>query len=336
MNLFVVTSPLQYICALEAKNHFNCQNNILLLVNQKTEHGLQQQKRLIDNSEWQHVVTISRDNRSKQVPQAIKQIKKHLAGVSIEHFFYAEYNGWRTKLLIKNLPVNKEVYFDDGTMTLLEYGNHIIPGQPYYRPRLLVDLKVRFNGCKPIGRLEQSNDLEIFSMFELKQNKFKLHQNNLSTLKQRYGNPELYRNDAPIGFIGQGAIGDKNQVSVDDYVSSINQLVEQTSTDIIYFPHRTEKTEVRKRLMRNPNIQYHQGEYPLEIELIDKQIKLSALVGTYSTVMFTCRKLYPNMPIVATNVHHHDSVFLEELNKQLIKCNVMIIDKETSLGDALK
>ncbi|WP_394242631.1 glycosyltransferase 52 family protein [Vibrio astriarenae] len=333
MNLFVVTSPLQYICALEAKAYFKCTNNVLLLVNQKSEHGLQQQKKLIDESEWEHVISIGRDNRSKQVPGAIKQVKAILKGQPLERLFYAEYHGWRTKLLLRNLAPVQEIYFDDGTMTLLEYGNFILPGKAYSRPRFLVDLKVRLNGCQPIGTLAQTDNLEIFSMFELDQDQFKLHHNDLIALKERYGNPSLYNPSAPIGIIGQGAIGDKNQPSVDEYVTSIFELTEQITTDIIYFPHRTEKATVRQKLESHPKIQYHYGEFPMEIELIDKKIELSALVGAYSTAMFTCRKLYPEMPIVARNVYHRDPLFLDELNKQLIKCSVKIIDNTTSLKE---
>ncbi|PMM40265.1 glycosyltransferase 52 family protein [Vibrio splendidus] len=333
MNLFVVTSPLQYICALEAKIHFKSLNNILLLVNQDSEHGLKQQKKLIKVSEWEHIISIGRDNRSKQVPSAIKQVKAMLKDQPLERLFYAEYNGWRTKLLLRNLTPEKEIYFDDGTMTLREYGTHIIPGLDYSRPRLLVDLKVRLNGCQPIGTLAQTDNLEIFSMFDLVQDRFTLHRNGLHALKAQYGNPSLYNPSAPIGIIGQGAIGDKNQPSVDEYVTSILELSEQITTSIIYFPHRTEKAAVRQKLEGHPNIQYHYGEFPMEIELIDKKIELSALIGAYSTAMFTCRKLYPDMPIIARNVYHRDPLFLDELNKQLIKCSVKIIDNTTSLKD---
>ncbi|MFN1551732.1 glycosyltransferase 52 family protein [Vibrio natriegens] len=334
MNLFLVTSPLQYICALEAREYFGCEDNILLLVSQKSTHGLEQQDKLIDKNEWQHVVTIGRDNRSKYVPRAIKQINAILQGRILERFFYAEYHGWRTKLLLKNLPVEQEVYFDDGTMTLLEYGKHILTGEYYSRPRFLVDLKVRLNGCQPIGSLPPSDNLEIFSMFQLEQHAFKLHHNHLSMLKQRYGNPDLYNPSAPVGIIGQGAIGDKNQPSIDEYVQSILELAQQITTEIIYFPHRTEKPAVREKLERHPKIQYHYGEYPMEIELIDKRIELSALVGAYSTAMFTCRKLYPEMPIIARNVYHPDPLFLKALIDQLGKCRITIVDNPESLAES--
>lgn len=47
MNLFSVTSPFQYICAIEAKAHYKTKNNILLLVEQASELGLSQQEKIV-------------------------------------------------------------------------------------------------------------------------------------------------------------------------------------------------------------------------------------------------------------------------------------------------
>ncbi|MEI8599500.1 hypothetical protein P4S64_23145 [Vibrio sp. M60_M31a] len=73
----------------------------------------------------------------------------------------------------------------------------------------------------------------------------------------------------------------------------------------------------------------------MEIELIDKRIELSALVGAYSTAMFTCRKLYPEMPIIARNVYHPDPLFLKALIDQLGKCRITIVDNPESLAEEL-
>ena len=330
MNLFLVTSPLQYICALEAKQYFACKESILLLVNQKSQHGLEQQQKLLKKEEWSQIIQIERGNRSFSIPNAIKKIKKTLNGIPCECFFYAEYNAWWTKLLIRNLPIKKEIYFDDGTLTLAEYSKFILPKKDFYRPRLLQDFVVRLNGCKPIGRLPQSNTLEIFTLFELEKEKIPLHKNKLKHLKQSYGYPELFNKSAPLGFIGQGAVGNKNQKTIESYLKELETLARYSNRNIIYFPHRTERKEVKDALLKTDYITYHYSEYPLEIELIDKKIQLSALIGTYSTVMFTCRLLYPEMPIYTLSDTYPDAIFQKELRKQLKIINVQSIDKLTS------
>ncbi len=331
MDLFVVTSPMQYICAMEAKDYFDSQNAILLLVNQKSALGLEQQNRLINKDDWSHVISIERGNRSFAVPKAIKQIQKVLNGETIKRFFYAEYNAWRTKLMIKNLPIQKEVYFDDGTLTLAEYPKYVLPKTEFYRPRLLQDIAVRLNGCKPIGRLKQSQNLEIFTMFELTPAAHNIHKNNLTRLKKQYGHPNLYKEGAPIGFIGQGAVGDKYQKSVKQYVEELELLASSANRKIIYFPHRTERDDVREVLKNQEHIIYHRSEYPLEIELIDKQIELSGFIGTYSTVMFTARLLYPELPIYTISNDFPDKVFKEELDRQFKAINIKKINSFNDL-----
>ncbi|EPU2898075.1 glycosyltransferase 52 family protein [Vibrio vulnificus] len=297
MNVFLVTSPFQYICAREAKHHYKTTDNILVLVNQESEPGITQQKKLVDLSEWDHVLTTSRTSRSKQVPVVINKIRKLARGHSIEHFFHAEYNAWRTKLMLRNLDIVKEVYFDDGTLTINEYEEVIRPKTCYYRPRLLPDLLTRFRGCRPIGRLEQSNNLELFTLFDIPAPIHHIERNTLENLKSRYNLESLYDANAPIGFIGQGAIGHKRRKTIASYVKEISYFQKKLNKPIIYFPHRTESDEVRKQILTLDNITYHHSELPLEIELIDKQIHLSALVGILSTVQYTALMLYPKMPI---------------------------------------
>ncbi|ENX3946835.1 glycosyltransferase 52 family protein [Photobacterium damselae] len=331
MNVFLVTSPLQYIVALEAKRYFACKNCLLLLVNQDTAHGMEQQNKLFCHDDWDYVIQIDRSNRSIQIPKVIKQIRRQLNGKSIDCFFYAEYNGWRTKLMIRNLPIEQEVYFDDGTMTLLEYPKFILPKTVFYRPRFLQDLIVKLQGCQPVGRLEQSGKLDIFTMFDLKSAAHRIHKNTFEGLKEHYGNPDLYNAEAPIGYIGQGAIGDKGQKPVQEYVDELVALSKTAKRHILYFPHRTEREDVRRTLMDNEHIIYHRSEYPLEIELIDKHIELSGLVGTYSTVMFTCRLLYPDMPIYTISNDYPDSNLRDELQRQFKAINVQKINRFDSL-----
>lgn len=297
MNLFLVTSPFQYICAEEALRTYDTQNNILLLVKQSSEPGISQEAKLLDRKKWQHIIEIPRVSRSKHVPRAIKAIKKLTKGKRVDHFFHAEYMAWRTKLILRNLPINKEVYFDDGTLTVSEYDESIRLGTIYYRPRFIQDLQVRLRGCKPIGHLKQSKNLELFTIFDIRNPKHRIVKNELSVLRETYRTQELFDENAPIGFIGQGAIGHKRCKTIKQYISEIRHFSSDNQKQILYFPHRTESEELRKEVEKIPNLRYHASELPLEIELVDKQIKLSALVGILSTVQYTSTLLYKDMPI---------------------------------------
>ena len=323
MNVFLVTSPLQYICALEAKQYFNCKNNILLLVKQTSKQGILQQDKLLDHNDWQHVIILERNSRSIVVPKGIKKVKAILNGTPIEHFFYAEYNAWRTKLLIRNLDIKKEIYFDDGTLTLLEYEHYIKPQKSFHRPRFIHDLIVRFNGAKPVGLLPKSDSLEIFSLFNIESETITCHKNQLTRLKEFYGHPQLFNPTTPIGFIGQGGIGDKYKKSVDEYVTELFNLSNKLNKKILYFPHRTENEKVKALLIASDHIIYHQSELPLEIELIDKGIQLSALICSFSTVLFTCRLLSSKIPLYSLFDTHPDKKFERVIRKEMTRIGVV-------------
>lgn len=297
MNIFLVTSPFQYICANEAKEAYNTKENILVLVNHNSEPGLSQQKKLVDYSEWDHVIITKRKNRSKNMPKVIKNLLHINKKGKIEHFFHAEYNGWRTKLMLRNLPIEKEVYFDDGTLTINEYEEFIRPKINYFRPRLIQDLIIRLRGCQPIGNLPQSENLELFTIFNIIKPEHPVQKNTFQALKKQYKINSLYHPNAPIGFIGQGSIGHKGHKKVDVYINEVLHFSNHFKKEIIYFPHRTESEYVRQRIMQIDKITYHHSELPLEIELVDKKIHLAGLVGILSTVQYTALMLYPNMPI---------------------------------------
>lgn len=297
MNLFLVTSPFQYLCAVEALNAYKTDNNILLLVKQGSEPGISQEKALLDRTQWQHIIEIPRVSRSKHVPNAIHKIKNITHNQPLSHFFHAEYSAWRTKLLLRNLVIENEVYYDDGTLTINEYEESIRTKSIYSRPRFLQDLMIRIRRCTPIGQLEQSKNLELFTIFDIKDPIHLVRKNSLHEMKKKYNAVDLYDKKAPIGFIGQGSIGHKRMKSIATYLNEIKHFSETTNNSIIYFPHRTESEEVTRQVKKIKNLEYHYSQMPLEIELIEKKIKLSALVGNVSTVQYTSLILYKGMPV---------------------------------------
>lgn len=297
MNLFLVTSPFQYICALEAKHHYSTKNNILILAQERSKQGKKIEKKVVNHDDWDHVILIGRTSRTTEIPSTIKKVKEIIKDNKLEHFFHAEYTAWRTKLLLKNLPIETEVYFDDGTQTINQYEESIRPKVDFYRPRFFQDLLIKLQGCQATNRMPQSKNLEIFTIFDIPNPEHIIRQNTLSVLKKKYQTPSLYDSNAPIGFIGQGSIGRKRKKTVNSYIREVMYFKEKHQSQVIYFPHRTESEEVKQRIMAIDGITYHQSELPLEIELIDKKIKLSGLVGILSTVQYTALLLYPNMPI---------------------------------------
>lgn len=151
--------------------------------------------------------------------------------------------------------------------------------------------------------------------------------NNFDLLINNYGKDDFYNSTAPIGFIGQGAIGSKGHPSIDEYINLIKNTFNKENKKIIYFPHRNEKQELTEKIKKLSYITYHESKHPLEIELIINQIQLSSLIGMYSTVMFTGRKLYSDMPIYCLNKNIYSDEKVQDLvNKELKSSNITFLE----------
>ena len=63
MNLFLVTSPFQLLCAIEAKSQYSAVNNILVLREEKSLTSAAQMKLLLNKSEWDHILYLGRKSK---------------------------------------------------------------------------------------------------------------------------------------------------------------------------------------------------------------------------------------------------------------------------------
>jgi hypothetical protein len=303
MDVFLVTSPLQYICALEACHQYNSSENILVLIEQKASIGIKHMEAIFDGAKWTHVIRCTRDNRSFNVPKIIKQIKK-ISGGTLDRFFFSEYIAWRTKLFMRNLTFKEHIYFDDGTLTFDDYYDHIMPRKEFYRPRPFNDFLIRLNGCKPIGKLPYFENTEIFSIYEFPDCSTKYRKNNMSLLRTEiHKNTEGFK---PFSiFIGQACIDQKGHIHSEEYISLLEKYSALASETVLYLPHRTETEAVSEKISAIKNLRFHHSNYPIEIELYRKRIQPVELMGISSTALSTLAKLYPEATI---RLIHQDEI----------------------------
>lgn len=316
MNIFLVTSPFQYICANEARFSYQTTNNVLILEINDSRTGISQLIDLVDTSDWEHIIYISSKSRTITTPRLIKKIIKLSTDGKFEHFFFAEYNSWRVNLIKRNINFLKHIYFDDGTATLFEYDENIKNKKAYHRPRVLQDFLVRMQGCQKIGKLEYNKSLEIFSIFDISDPVCNIQRNTLAELRKKIHAGQCYDSTAPVGIIGQGAVGEKGHISVSDYIEKI-ESISHNQDAIIYFPHRSESAEVTNKIKLFKNIIYHHSEKPLELEIADKKIKLSHLYGIASTALYTMSIIYKEIPISTFDIQNSKETRTSRISEYL-------------------
>lgn len=297
MNVFLITSPFQYICANEARLAYKLKNNILLYVEQVSEAGIEQMEKIFDATAWQHIIRIPRSNRTFHVPSAIKKLKKLLGQKTIDNFIFSEYHGWRTNLFLANLTSEHYIYIDDGTTTLLEYDDFIVPNTPYTRKRTIQDSLLRLQGLTPPQQRTQNDKLELFSIFDFEEDNIVFRKNNLDGLKELIHSTNVYENTAPIGVIGQACVGEKRGISIETYIEELSAIADNEPKGIVYFPHRTESEAVKNKVMKIDNLIYHHPSLPIEMEIALSGQKLSGIKGVTSNALYTVSLIYKDLPI---------------------------------------
>ncbi len=318
MNVFLVTSPFQYICANEAREYFNTEANLLVLVEQDTPRGQKNMDHIFDQSKWDDIIRIPRTNRTFQVPKAINYIKNK--NENIENLFLSEYHGWRSNVFIKNVPAEKIIYLDDGLATLIEYEEQIKPDIPYKRKRIFNDLVLKLQGITPPNYMQRQKNFEIFTIFELEETSVKIHRNRMSSLRSCLNSAACYEPSAPIGFIGEANVGVyKEGVQPVGYLSTIRNVLAESGRPMIYFPHRMEQDDIFKAVSRIPGVTIHNSESPIEREIGEKNIKLSHLYGYSSTALYTLSIIYCEIPIHILENENMAGSLSNSFNNYLIK-----------------
>nr|VVV02830.1 hypothetical protein AW0309160_00155 [Aliivibrio wodanis] len=296
MNVFLVTSPFQYICANEARLHYKTKNNTLVIVEQDVERGKKNMEYILDKTVWDEIISIPRSQRTLRIPRVINKIKNK--NKKIERLILSEYHGWRSNLFMANFPSAELIYIDDGSATLIEYEELIVTKKPYQRKRLLNDLLIRFQKIKPATYIPFNKNLEIFTIFNLKKNHCKITKNNMEGLRKNLLTENSFNIESPIGFIGEANVdAGKDCIKLSDYLKEINKILDNTTKDIVYFPHRMETKKIRDKIESINRIKYHNSTMPLELEISKSNLSLSKLIGYSSTALYTLSIIYNEIPL---------------------------------------
>lgn len=319
-NIYYVTSPFQYLCALEARQALPEKHSILILEVGDTGKGLTQLEELVSNDHWDEIFRLSTGNRTITTPKLIRKLNATLKSIgrTVQYFCYGEYTSWRINLILNNVQHQVPVYFDDGTLTLVEYETYIKHQKVFHRSRWLQDALLRFQGTKPLTQKPFNPQFTLFSLFGFPDCQLHYIENSFGSLLARYGQHELYDAAGPVAFIGQGAIGHRKMKPVDVYLEEIHEAIALTpSKSITYFPHRSETSSVREAISSIEGVSYHDSNQPLEVEALANKLTFSRLIAPYSTVLFTFKKLSPDLPI--TFIREKEDI----LSKQLITREIM-------------
>lgn len=329
MNLFLINSPFQLICALETKEEYKLENNILAITKQATEKSQKQLNSLVKKEDWDHIVNLPGTAKVFTVPLFIRKVKKMTEGSPLKNIIYPDYLCWRANLIIKNIDHKKSIMIDDGAMTITHYLDYLKDKKSFSRPKGFKDTLLKLMFLQPVKNIKFRDNFELYSTFHFPCEDFIKKTNNLNVLKHHIKNTSVMNNSSPAAFIGQGYIG--SIAKIKDYIKKIDTFHNIVKKDIIYFPHRAESSEVKKAVSNLDYIIYHDSEWPIELELSEKSISISSIGGVMSTALYTLSLIYSDIKIynirAESNYYFDDYAYKESLyvEKYYANSNIIVV-----------
>lgn len=299
-NLFLITSPLQLINAIEAKEHFKLTSNILVVI--FTEHASKnknQISRLIKEEEWDQVIRF--DQRLKNSKTTfLRQIKlvKLLQKESYNMLFCGDFSSIN-KLIIANVEKQKVYLMDDGATTINRHIHEL--GVKHSDQKIPLTKKIRhwrFNlfGLKTIP----TDTINLFTSYDL----------------TPHGNEEIVRNelkyfketflahatvDNTVYFLGQ-PLSDIEMITRETYLGYLKAIRDYYGTKIVYIPHRAEHTMQDIEAMQDESFEVMYTDLPIELEFITANRYPMQIASFYSSALFTLNIIYPECTITAFEI----------------------------------
>ncbi|HIP55890.1 MAG TPA: hypothetical protein EYG97_02600 [Arcobacter sp.] len=284
-NIFILRSPLQIINAIEAIEHFDLINNILILIYNKLDSNAKQMEELIDTYSWDKVVKLEQKSRSKlfDYVRLVKELKKE----SYHYLFFGNL-GTIQKVIIANVNKEKVFLLDDGTSTITYYHEFIKPNK--INKFNFREFRFLFFGLKFIVE----DNINFFTYFDLKSiDTIEIHHNSLSKLKSK--STSTLQSEHTY-FIGQ-PLDDIDILNETQYKNMLEEIANKEK--IFYIHHRAESKSLKETIksIKNINFEIVTTDMPLELYFLKNNIIPFKIISCYSTALTTMELMFKNIKI---------------------------------------
>ncbi|MDA8980737.1 alpha-2,8-polysialyltransferase family protein [bacterium] len=291
MNVFVIDSPLQLLCAEEARSHFKIEpeNSFLVVV----QHDFEAKMLFTivkgwSLEDWPNIVLIAKA-RVLNVAHLILEVRRVSSLISerVERVFISH-----DRMLFRALgrAVKGEEFWllDDGTGTLRVVENRKVSPEKLGKRRFK-DIIIGGIGLKG----EELKKLNYFTFLDIEPLPGEaVIRHGFPMLRE--GLPKIKRNPDCVLLLGVGIV-EQGIVTESEYRSYLDFVEKYYEGKTIYYaPHRVENVQNLKRRFERSSIQVLSLSRPIEIELIEQTLPENpgVLAGFWSTAFTTCRAIF--------------------------------------------
>jgi len=304
VNLFIITSPLQLINAIEAREHFNTTNNHLVAIfTEFKSKNKDQIIKLINKNDWDNILEF--DIRPVGTTSTFfRQVElvKILKNGSYINVFCGDLSSI-IKLILSNINKKKIYLLDDGATTINRHLNELNSNKKKKTSTKKIFRQLRFNLLGLKTALKET--INMFTSYKLTPHADEqIIHNDLAYFKKTF---LLKSNlDENVYFLGQ-PLSELGIVDRETYLKYIDTVKKHyLNKKIIYIPHRFEKNIEAIEELQNSSFRVQHIDLPIELEFINTNKYPMQICSFFSSALFTLNILYPNAEITAFAINYED------------------------------
>ena len=290
-NLHIARSPLQLINIIEAIESLELLNNILIVIERKSQDNNSQIQKVLKSVDyrWEKSFYIQKTSNSNLLAyvKMIKELKK----LSFSHMFTGDIDSI-SNVIVANLRPDKVFLVDDGTSTLKRH------------EALLQDEKLRFKDKVKLFRFNLFGlrshtpyKINFFTFFDIHQKADEIIiKNEFKSLKKRF-KLSASKSDK-VYILGQPLYG--KEISETTFIENLKRILDfYSAKEIIYLKHRYENPTDNIKALLNGRAEIVQNEYPIELDFLIKQEYPQYLTGFFSTALYTLKQMFSEAEVKA-------------------------------------
>lgn len=291
-DLFIVASPFQLLCAVEAANYLKDDSKkILILINGELPNAVKSIDMLLIMYRWDKIIRLKLSGTFNFLVHVYYMFLFKKGG--FRNVYVGDIRGWYFQLpFALNVKRSGKLFLlDDGAVTIYQQAKFLSENEIcHYEEAVGKDMIKKIIYVLLGFRVRINETINLFTIFDLTPfgNQIVI-KNELSILKKEIRQQVIKTETI---FIGSNLVG-HNIISENHYLQFIENTQKYFNKELVYFPHRTESEFMLNKIAKIPGVTLHRSEYFIEFELIHKGICPENIISFWSTSLYSLNMLFP-------------------------------------------
>lgn len=315
--LFIIGSPFQCLCMLEAIRHFDI-SDYSVMVAYCDKLSLDKIRTLLNEKgiafEEKKIAHIVKDF----IPMVFSKHKRY------KNIFIGNY--YRVIDEIVGILYAKRrytlYYLDDGTQALSLFSDN--PRKRYPSFKIGIVLQFYFL-CLSWKKRISTN---FFTIYDVKSSRMNIIHNSLSYLR-----PQNSISQQSVVIVGSNSSFLRfKDYSYFDYLNGLMDFIKRRWPDeiVYYCPHRRDRNNsLNQEWCYRNNVDYFEPEVSVEYDFVIKGINPFAIIGFTSNALYTLKSLYPSSEVHTVYYHVCDESAdreTETIRQQMMKSGILSLN----------